>query len=300
MVRPLHPWDLLGLIPLHGRVNQARPWDGLGKEEGILSAWPLFFRETFHPRGRRCTLVWSHGGRIRGVASARCRRGPRAWEVDRLFLSPGREDTLPELLERLSAEAVAGKVEKVFLRLPAESIFLDMARTAGFCPYREETLYRFSGAPRPISPELLRPRAMEDEQPLFQLYGVATPAAIRFAEGITLEEWQQAWEPCNGQELVFPGEVGLQGWLSLRRRGRLGQFQLLVHPNQGEKVGALVDHCLGALRDQPSVFCLAPAFDSPLRQALEGRGGEKIAEYISLVKPLAARISEPKLIPQQA
>src|SRR3972149_5944154 len=105
MVRPLHPLDLLGLMLFDGRVNQARPWDSLGKEEGVLSTWPMLFRETIHLRRQRCTLVWSHRGRLSGLLSARRRRGPKAWEIDRLFLSPGREDPLPELLEKLSAEA---------------------------------------------------------------------------------------------------------------------------------------------------------------------------------------------------
>ncbi len=300
MVRPLQPLDLLALVFFDGRANQARAWDCLDGEERALAMWPLLFRETLQPRGLRHTLVSSRRGRIGTLVSARRRSGPKAWEVDHLFLAPGQEGALPDNLEGLSAEAVRLRTERVFLRLPAGSDLLDLARAAGFCPYRQETLYQFSGGDRPTSPQLVRPKTPEDEQALFHLYGAATPSSVRVAEGMTLEEWVHSKEPWSCRELVSPGENCLVGWLRVTRRGKIGQFQALVRPDQPDKLGVLVDHCLGALRDQPTIISLVADYEIALASALEARGGRKTAEFVSLVRPLAARVSQPGLMPQQA
>lgn len=301
MVRYLQPLDVVPWLLFNGKANQARAWRDLGREEGILSSLGLFLREMLPGKGERHSLVWARRGRLGAMVSARYRSSPLAWEVDRLFLAPGREDALLELLDGLSSSAVAHRVHKIFLRLPLDSPLVDLARRSGFCCYRKEALYRLRGGaqPHPL-PQPLRPRTPQDEPPLFQLYNMAIPAAVRAVEGITLEEWSQAREPPARRELVYPGDTGLVGWVCLEERGPVARLHLTVHPSRLGDLGPVVDHCLGLLGHKAAILTLVPEFQPCLTQALEERGGQRVAEYAVLVKQLTARVRQPQAMPMRA
>ena len=106
---------------------------------GVLRPVTLW-REALAQRRDRITLVSCEGMRPQGLVSARVRSGHRVWEVDRLYLADVRypvdewtqydpaEAAPLQLLERLIEEAGTRQAERVFLRLPADSPVVTVAR----------------------------------------------------------------------------------------------------------------------------------------------------------------------------
>lgn len=306
MIRPLLPIDLAGLIRLNGRGlrNRVVTRDRVGR--GGEEAFPLgvFWGQWLSLGERRRTLVWSHRGGVKGLVSARCRRGPGAWEIDYLLLDEGDGEVCLRLLERLSAVAGTFGVGRIFLRLTQASPLLGPARGAGFSPYLNEFLYHLRGpsAEGPVSGSIstvLRPKLPSDEYGLYQLYSAAIPDAVRYVEGLTLGEWQEARDPFK-TELVYERGNRLLAWVGLGVEEGWGHFDVRVHPSAEDSLEEIVASTLALLGGKPAILSLVPEFQLRLRRLLEGMGFEQVAGFSVLVKQLRARVPEPELTPMPA
>lgn len=288
------PTDIVALASLDGRVypNEARPWDRLGQAdrprplETALEQWFSF------ATGKR-TWVSVRGATIRGLVSARRRSRPSVWEVEVLIDADEDKDVVLSLLTRMIADVGKQGAERVFLRLDADSPHIASARSAGFLPYLEETLYRRTG-PGPVPPPLdgWRPRRRGDLLGLFQLYTRAVPSAVRAVEGLTLREWQAAQEPWVGHpiDLVLEENGAIDLWLRLVR-GPIGRFSLLAHPSRRDLEGA-VGAALRQMADVRSVQVLVPAHCAGLVPVLQGLGFRAAGRYVHLVQRLLRPVGE--------
>lgn len=288
------PTDIVALAALDGRVypNEARPWDRLGQAdhprplETALEQWFSF------ATGKH-TWVSVRGAAIRGLICARRRSRPSVWEVEVLIDADEHKDVVLSLLTRMIADVGKQGAERVFLRLDADSPLVAAARSAGFFPYLEETLYRRAG-PGPVPPPLdgMRPRRRGDLLGLFQLYTRAVPSAVRSVEGPTLREWQAAQEPWVGHpvDLVLEenGVIGL--WLRLAR-GPIGRFSLLAQPSRRDLEGA-VGAALRQMADARSVQVLVPAHCAGLVPVLQGLGFRAAGRYLHLARRLLRPVGE--------
>ena len=233
----------------------------------------------------RCTVVTWDGARLACLASARARGGPRAWEVDQLYLPRGDERSLARMLELLGQRAAQRGARRVFLRMLQEPHLEEHARVAGFFPSYEECLLegQSRGRGEDVLPEA-RVGSVEarHQQGLFQLYGASTPTVIRQSTGMTLEEWQDSRENSPGkcEETVFEVVGRVRAWLALARYGGTTQPQAMLHP----EVGFLSRVVSLALRKEGKYLWLVPQYQQALLKELIDRGFNEAGSYSVLVK----------------
>ena len=327
--------SLAGVIP--GR-QQARLW-----QNAVLQ-----------PAGRVALAQWD-GLHLSGLVSARVRCGRRAWEIDGWYL-PGRDwpqggmpgggngtggGLVPfpvsapisegdaaalELLEQLIAAIGWRSGERIFLRLPAGSPALPLARRSGFYPCFNETLLEGYGGGLNLNPgngvpasqaDLghpagdgsgpgggLRPRTTQDEYALFQLFCASTPAAVRDALGLTFDQWQDAREPLfsaknggRGQEWVAEHKDRIVGWLAMASHRRAREATAMAHSDYPERLAGLLDTALARPGGQR---WLVPEYRAAVAERLLRQGFQARAEYTMLVKLAAVPARSYGMAPVEA
>ena len=302
-VRPLRPADLAFLASLWatGKApfgppyhNEAQTWERLGLEEprfrlleNVLGQWlPL--------GGHRHTWTAVRGLGACALVSARRRCGPSAWEVDYLITSEGNEAVCWMLLEQLSEELGRAGVEKLFLRLKADSPLLETIRQAGFFPYLKERLLAIARAPQGLEPGKvsLRERTSADAFALFQLYNAAVPATVRRNEAATLREWVGVQEKGQCQHLIATGTEGPVAWLRIAKSNRAGRFSLLAQRREEVPLDHLLAAAFDHLADRRPILCLVPEYQKAVAHRLEELGFGAVAEYVVLVNRLARPVEE--------
>ncbi len=304
MIRSLHLTDIAVLLLFLGKspVNEARMRDRLiSREVELLAAVPLL-RGCLISDDKQCSLVCVQRGFIQALVSLRRCRGPGAWMIERLLLSPGHEGLCSDLLERLALAGDKIKAERLFLRLDSSSPAVDMAKQAGFNHYLTEYLYCQEEAHQTELKEsrlVLRPKAGADEHGLFRLYSAAAPHQVRCAEGMTLQEWSQSRDKDATWELVLEKNGEISAWLRIRLGRTAGRFEIVTELGADE-LGQLVDYSLAALKGRHPVYCLVPEFQQQLQRILEEQGFSRVASYSCLSKQLAVRVREPQLVPLRA
>jgi hypothetical protein len=310
VARPLRPTDLpvlaslwaRGKLPLAGGeaatfCNEAHVWDRLGLREHSLSALgglERAFQQWAPIGGDRLTWVARRGLAVRGLASAR-RRGRRsAWEVDYLIAASGEENTGASLLEELTRGLGRAGVEKVFIRLDAQSRLLGVARSAGFFPYLREQLWRLERVSPGLDcpPLAMRLRTAADMLPLFQLYNTSVPATVRRCEALTLREWAAMQERGRCQHLVLQKDGRLVACLRLARHDGAGCFALLAARRQDAPLDNLLATALHRLHNRRPIFCLVPDYERSLAARLADIGFQPVAEYALLANRLVRPIEE--------
>lgn len=310
MIRSVRPTDLASLLAFlrKGHSNDAKTGRNLGRRERRLFSLGRFLQEWLSLDEDRYTWIDVSRGRIKGLISVRTRPFPISWQVDTLILVPSAEchDVCLALMDYVSAVGGEVGMHKVFLRIQRESRLTDVARQAGFLPYKSELLYWRESLP-PASADgsplkvTVRAKRSEDELALFQLYSATVPGHVRQAEAMTFDEWKAITKKDlslpTQEELVLDREGVLAGWLRVRRGGQANSFDILALPQERETTAALLQHCLGLLDQKRPTYCLFSEYREDLRQALEENGFRLAGEYSSLVKQLAVRVRQPRFVP---
>ncbi len=299
MTRRLVLTDYVRLAPMNGTDWAVVPSDGVGGGQPTFSL-PSFIWERSRLRRRSGAWICTSGVRVRGVASARRCAGSSAWVVDHLALgTAGSEENAAELLERCAAYAGSRGAQRLFLRTPEDWHMLETGRRCGFLPYTQATLHALAGRTPLIGVEAtggVRPRLPGDDLGLFRLYNGCTPAEVRSAEGMTLQEWQDVQEPVgrSTREFVLEDGAEVAAWIRLDRyRGRT-RVQATLAPEWEGDSRSLVAFILGETRNRP-VLWEVPDYQSGMRMLLERVGLEPVASYRVMVKPLAVRVQGPAL-----
>ncbi|MBI2165680.1 MAG: hypothetical protein HYU29_04685 [Chloroflexi bacterium] len=299
MIRTLLPLDAVRLDPKWFGGNSAYTLDRMGSPS--QDAPSLTFIGRGIPLRGRCALVWEEEGRLIGMASARRRSGPTAWEVDALYLAP--EADAEYLLERLSANIAQRGGQRLFLRLPWSSPIQSSATRCGFVPLVRETLYRLDRPPHGLSSAIvhpgIRPKRPWDHQGLFHLYLQSTPAGLRDQWALTLAEWQDSLErgaPFCTQRVAVE-EDAVVAWLMVWGRTSEGHLWLLCLPGSEDRVRTLLEHSLGLLQGRGSIFSLVPEFQGHVASGLEALDFREASQYLTLVKGMAVKVKAPALAP---
>jgi len=297
--------------------NLACPKDQFGPQ--YLPTSVRMLKDSFVSRNRRSTFVLWNGPHLKGLGSARVRWGPRAWEIDKLYLpensslyhewsggrdtvgeaevaypDDGKQEVL-ELLEDLTRHAGTLGAQKLYLRVPWRSPVIDIAKQDGFFPYMSERLLvgKDCNITRPQGANLkLRPRLPQDEYPLFQLYSACTPSSVRAGLGMTLGQWRDGRErqTKTATEEVYEAGGRIIAWLGSSRHLGQTHFELMVHPEKRETVPGLLDHCLSWTGVQA---WLVPEYQDFLVDSLVHRGFKEVAYFCMLIKAVAARVKSP-------
>jgi len=253
------------------------------------------------PEDRQSHSVCVNRGLIHGLACLRSRRGPAAWEVEDLLLTPGHEGCCLGLLERTGPAIDNLGAERIFLRLDSGSPAVDVAKSAGFSQHLTEHLYRMEEQRTEPPSHLisLRLGSSEDEYRLFRLYSSAVPLQVRTVEGMTFQEWEESLDRGQVREWVYEDGGEIKAWLRIRLSGTVGQFEIVSGLGAAE-LGRLVDCARSLLSGRDPVYCLVAEYQQQLRGILQERGFRQEAEYSCLNKQLVARVREPQFVPLQA
>ena len=308
MIRTLRSTDLVRAVVGAGSigVDCAQTWDKLGSaSSGSFSAASMARGLMLVGRNDRCG-VSTEGMSLLGLASVRPRSGPRAWEVDRFFLSPDVEKEGVALLERMCSVAGEHGAERVFLRLSGSSPVMSLAASAGFVSCARETLYRRESPTTSVAPtnKFIRPPLVSDEYAVFRLYCECAPTRAKSSYAITFDEWCDAMEPAGMDEQrgIYEAESGLRGWVRVAYgRQTANRVEVMVH--QQEETSTWEDIVTWGLqqgRPRTPFVALVPDHQTILARVLEKRGFIPTGGYHLMVKSTAVRLKESALAPASA
>lgn len=307
--RPLRPGDVLAYVAF----RRAGPED-----QGVVGeAAALPVLRDFLPGVEPHRQVWvaCESRRIVGLLAVAAGPGLDTWAVDRIVCLAGdaEEETRRSLLRNLCAAAAEEGIQKIFLRSAADSPLVESAALVGFTRYATEELYRLPAAPRAPSapPAGLRRRRGRDHHALFRLYCAAVPSAVREAEGMTLQEWRWAegWRlrralirvplaAVRRRDYVLVQDDSVVAWLRVDHQRR--RVTLLAHPDAAVPLGALVRFALSKLSPGREASCAVRDYQGGLGPTLEFLGFRALASHALLVRTVAVRVREPKLVPVRA
>jgi hypothetical protein len=292
--------DLLAVLFQNGSLSDvAKTWERVGRERTKFLSLGALMLQCLNPRDRRHTWVWTEGLNFRGLASVRNRCLSCAWEVDHLVLNEDDSVCCSSLLEKLSITGGENEVDRVFLRLPADSPLVATADEAGFSHYAAEHLYVWertgqeAATPGSTIVPFPRRKRADDDYRVFELYEKCVPASVRRYRGMTLGEWQANRERAVGAEWVFEEGDALVGWLAVKSSRHAGQLDVMAHSPEATR--QIVDCGLMFLGGCQRVFCLAPEFGGGLCRLLEERGFSQMGKYSALAKEPMAKEKQPCL-----
>ena len=248
----------------------------------------------------QCPLALVRGGRLEALALLRTRRGPRAWEVARLFASHRGLRMVDELLDGCVAHVGAHGGERLFLRVPDGSAVQDIAQQAGFVAGFTEDVFRRN---RPVVPGAegpslgLRPALPGDDHGLFRLYCAGQPGNVRAASGVTLDQWLDARERTNGasREYVWEDKTAIRGWLRLEHAGDRMTVEAMPHPDEAAYAPLMIGDVALLAWGHARAAWIVPSYSSPMAEALQGVGWNLSETYAVLVRPVARTAREPNL-----
>ena len=308
MLRPFNPLDFPSLLFLQARAhpNQAYSRQALATAPARFLPAGSIVRDWVmqRPSGRAC--ICSHRGLLGGIVYARRRRRNANWDVGWLQVAKGREGEVADLLSSVSAALAETGAEKIFLRLPESSLVQTFALDAGFIPYVNEELYlrprgaHLTGGWEPAAGTLCDagPTAAWDS---YRFYQRVVPEKTRETEGLTLNQRQdwldlpRGWRQRSAHVLERDGVV--MGWSSVLGRGGSSVLDILVDPSDWDLGQTMIGAAIDSVGQRSSIRCVLPEYQQPLAGALGALGFNKVGEFTSYARPLAARVKERKLVP---
>jgi hypothetical protein len=314
-IRAIRPTDLIPLIAFFrdgsNRKVTAQAWPEVQGDAGARVMRQLIRRLMVHPGGYAQAWVCMTGGAVRGLAIARARAGKLAWDVQDLFVTDCDRSSCVDLLEQLAAEAVRNGARRVFLSTAVDGEASRLARQAGFVHYTSETLFAMKLAAQASGEGLpaARPRLRRDAHALFQLYNVAVPCKVRFAEAATIEEWSsldrgsRPWAPRlggNNQHYVWDEGDGLTGWLQLVFGTSSQHMSLVVHPSSAGATDEMVRYALSLASHKVPIYASAREYQPELISSLESVGFARVAECMVFSREMTARVPSRAFVPARA
>ena len=307
MIRAIYRTDVLSFFfssPLE-RANEAISREVPGR--GNFFSPEIFLEHWLPLKGRRRTWVTDEDGRINSLISVKSNKESKIWYVD--YLQASDENHCYALLEYVSTSAARRGVRKLFINLSVNSPMIDVARRAGFSSYNTYYIYKYGGksVPRPVpTPEQYAIRILSkgEEVPLYTLYHASAPLAVRSAEGLTFEEWQDrsgccSWFEHRTELLVYRGDT-LEGFLRISFSGRTGCFEIIFRHIEGMGLEWLVSHALDYLGGKAQIFSIVSVAQWQLRGMLENSQFEQIAKFEAMVRENVVRVEEPRFMPMRA
>lgn len=311
IVRPVRPIDVIALRTFLRRSDTVEltthTWPKVQPESGHLSVAGLLGQAIGPRYGQRCTWVALEGCAVHGYVVARARCDGMVWDVEHLHADD--EAAAGALLEQVCLAAANSGARRVFVDAPLAS-HASVWRRAGFSRYANSALFRLNPPFSVDKPGAFaaRPRLRADEQALFRLYSQAVPAPVRAAEAMTYDEWSalhrgsRRWQPSllgDRHQFVWELGAGLAGWLEVVYGQKSQYLEFLVQPEYESMLDRLVGYALSQVSTKASVYASAREYQASLASALQRFGFATTLGVEILVRQLAPRVPEPKLMPAQ-
>jgi Acetyltransferase (GNAT) family len=198
------------------------------------------------------------------------------------------------LVEYLCEQAGQKGASRLFVRIPLDDPLIDIFRTQGFRQYATESVL-YGEAPAACStepPAGLRSAKSRDERLLYHLYRKVTPWGVAHLEAPTFRDWKALRGAAGQQEVI--DRVELVGWCRVQKgsQARPHTLSFMALPEKG-LADELADHAIVASDAQPA-WCSLRHYDSPLIDALRGRGFSLLLTQALLVREIAVRVPLPE------
>lgn len=307
MIRSIRPTDLVRFARFNERAftNEARTLDDATLESGGRLPLRAFIQEWLALEENRHTWLSLAGPQLTGVISIRNQGPHEVWEIDRLRVAVDavEEDVAHDLIGYLSTVAAEMSIQKILLRLDADSALLPAAHRSGFGAYAEEHIYELPAETCPVAPQNIevRTRRNRDAQPLFRFYSRQAPAETRRSVAMTMQEWEATHprlrEFRRSREIVAILDDDIVGWGRLRQRRGQAAFELLATPEvEGSYQALLAEACRWARR-QPRLLIAVRGYQPDLKTIAEDLGARERAHYQACVNQLAVRIRAARWVP---
>ncbi len=272
-------------FPLASVGNQSSP--AMSKREVMSSAASLRSKDTH-------SLTLAHGRYVPAIVAAKPRATVRAWEVTQMLVDSPESAACHEVFGILFREIAHRGGERLFLRLREDDPLVRIAATCGFTKYGEETLLAGPKVSFPgVSTQDIRPVKPVDEHDLFRLYNASTPSRVRFALGMTADQWRAAREPAGwrSREYIYRRDDAAQGWAQVIRKGRSAILTLMSHPDAADSVPALVTHGISRSWAVGSWYVLASGHQSRLQALMGQRGHWEVARYVTMARAITSPVT---------
>ncbi|MSP78982.1 MAG: hypothetical protein EXR67_05455 [Dehalococcoidia bacterium] len=300
-IRSLRSLDLLA-FPLkqwRGLTEQSVTLDRL---ESDVASGPLSTLAKNRVGLTRRSSFWiaQEGSRVHAVVEGKARSGPNAWEIPHLWAGDSALRPVTALLEQVPVEAGKYGARRVFLRLSADSPYIPAAAQAGFVTAFEETLFSKDGRPelgQPAVQHEIRRRSIEHDSALFHAFNLATPATVRCAVGLTLEEWRDSHEQSGhrADEWVYAAQ-GHQPSGLVQEWSCNGASHVRVVTATSDALEALLQTALPVGSDS-RVNLLVPDYLPNLEAQVESLGFAPRRRYVVLVKSVVEMVREVAFAP---
>jgi len=300
VVRSVRVADLPGLrrvgtvLPLDQPDAQLEPYNAL--RHGLAAAVPW-------PASRRRFLVGVAGERLIGFAQFLPVPPDQRWLLVALGAATGVYDAGPvweSLVERGIVLAGLRGVKRLYARLPDGSPAAPALRALGYAPYARETVLAIrQPAPRRM-PSSLRPQEQTDTWAIHQLYNVAVPRQVQYAEAFTSHRWDVH------ARRAHPAAAEVSGWLieeghhvigyaRTASRDAVHVVDLVFHPERPEVLVDLLDGALAHVtgRRADRVYCAVRGYHAETETALRAHGFAPLMEQDLLIKYTTATVRAP-------
>jgi hypothetical protein len=194
-------------------------------------------------------------------------------------------------------------VMRIFVRAAMDDPLTPVFRLQGFRQFATESvLYSEGTRPRTPSPVSgARQARSRDSRSLYHLYRKVTPQGVAQLEAPSYRDWRAIHGSVRGDALeVVVERPEVIGWARAQRASgaRPHTLSFMAHP-EGTLAEDLCDLGLGLLGEPGPTWSNLRHYDSPMIDALRGRGFESILIQALLVKELAQRVAlrKPALMP---
>ncbi|HET9015053.1 MAG TPA: hypothetical protein VFN57_05620 [Thermomicrobiaceae bacterium] len=299
-VRSINIRDIPNLHDLY-RVHVAVGLSCASDQElssGILGSLP------FARRFRR-VFVATLDDRLAALVELEPSRREYRWLVTRLAVNAGlaSEESWVELWSELLVHAVraagAAGAKRLHAAPAVNGPAFEALRHAGFSVYAHQTTLLAQGLHFGNHEEIpVREQEPSDAWSIHQLYHLATPHPVQYAEALTSDHWdvrRDAGSLVRG--FLAEDDHQVVAYCRVRSRRRIHVLDLLALPRSSMLVGALVPLALARIGAGPkdSVWVSVPDYQMELLAPLEAQGLDPVDRQARMVRytavPVRPRVS---------
>ena len=267
---------------------------------GFLAALP-------YGRRYRQTFVADVDGTIAAFAEFQPEPWNYRWMVARLGAGPMEQGGVDwvaawrELLRHAAQVAGAAGIKRLGATAPVEGPVYDALRQVGFSPYAQETLLLARGLQVTDREQgLVREQEPSDAWSIHQLYHLATPRAIQYADAFASNHWdvgRRAGLRLRGFLIERGHEV--VAYCQVTSRGHRHVIDVLAQQGESQLLQTLVPVALekAGITDKDTVWVGVPDYHTDYLDHLEAIGFRPSNRLTLMVKYTAVPVEVPDLRP---
>ncbi len=260
-----------------------------------LARWTLPFIKD------RIALGSFHDNQLHAMVLLKARQRSSVWEVSHAFCTPLGYNDMEELLTTSIRMATASGADRVFLRYENSSPADEPAKRAGFREAYTEDLMIGSIRPSKFKPLELQKLQHSDLSGVYGLHSSVAPLNMKFAIGMTFEQWFATREDSEGyiQEYVFTEGLVTVVWLHINWQRNSIIADAILHPEYKLSVDALIEAAYRIIGYQKQVYWIVRSHESIIANALIEKGWRIDSSFTVLVKPVAKFVQQTSMLPIQ-